>query len=62
MPFLGAGWANDGGSLLDRSVSAGFSYRAVQGRDLLGVAFNWGRPNEDSFGPGLDDQRTFEAF
>jgi porin len=62
MPFLRAGWANDGGSLLDRSVSAGFSYQAVRGRDLLGVAFNWGRPNKDSFGPGLDDQWTFEVF
>ena len=62
MPFLRAGWANDGGSLLERSVSAGFSYQAVRGRDLLGVAFNWGRPNKHTFGPGLDDQWTFEVF
>ena len=27
-----------------------------------GVAVNWGRPNKDTFGPGLDDQWTFEVF
>ncbi len=62
MPFLRAGWTQDGGSLLDRSVSAGFSYQAVEGRDQLGAAINWGRPNKDGFGPGLDDQWSFEVF
>jgi porin len=62
MPFLRAGWAKDGGSLLERSVSAGFSFQAVPGRDLLGVAVNWGRPNKDTFGPSLDDQWTLELF
>jgi porin len=62
MPFLRAGWTKDGGSLLDRSVSAGFGYQAFDGRDQLGVAVNWGRPNKDGFGPGLGDQWTFEVF
>jgi porin len=62
MPFVRAGWSDEGGSLLDRSVSAGFSYQAFGGRDLLGVGLNWGRPNEDTFGPGLDDQWTGELF
>jgi porin len=62
LPFLRAGWAKDGGSLLDRSVSAGIGYQAVAGRDLLGVAVNWGRPNQDTFGSGLDSQWTFELF
>jgi porin len=62
MPFVRAGWTKDGGSLLDRSVSAGFGYQAFEGPDQLGVAVNWGRPNKDGFGPGLDDQWTFEVF
>jgi porin len=62
MPFLRGGWAQDGGSLLDRSVSAGLGYQVGAGRDLLGAAVNWGRPNEDTFGPGLGSQWTFEVF
>ncbi|MBW2235898.1 MAG: carbohydrate porin, partial [Deltaproteobacteria bacterium] len=62
MLFLRAGWAKDGGSLLDRSVSAGIGYQVVPGRGLLGAAVNWGRPNKDTFGPGLGSQWTFEAF
>jgi porin len=62
MPFIRGGYANDGGTLLDRSVSVGLGYNAMGGRDQLGVAANWGRPNEDSFGPDLDDQYTFELF
>ena len=45
-----------------RSVSARIGFQAVPGRDLLGVAVNWGRPNQDTFGPGLRDQWTFELF
>jgi len=62
MPFIRGGYADDGGTLLERSVSVGLGYNAVGGRDQLGVAVNWGRPNEDSFGPDLDDQYTFEVF
>ena len=62
MPFIRGGYADDGGTLLERSVSVGLGYNAVGGRDQLGVAANWGRPNEDSFGPDLDDQYTFEVY
>ena len=31
MPFLRAGWTKDGGSVLDRSVSAGFGYQTFEG-------------------------------
>jgi porin len=61
-PFIRGGYANDGGTLLERSVSMGLGYNTVGGRDQLGVAANWGRPNEDSFGPGLDYQYTFEVY
>ena len=28
----------------------------------MGVAYNWGEPNESSFGSGLRDQHTLEFF
>ena len=62
MPFLRGGYAEDGGSLLQKSLSAGFLYQRDPGSDLIGVGLNWGQPNESSFGPGLDDQYTAEAF
>ncbi|MFC4992442.1 carbohydrate porin [Rubritalea tangerina] len=62
MPFLRAGYTEDGGSLLETSVSAGVGYQADGSSDLLGAAFNWGRPNENTFGPNLDDQYTIEVF
>ena len=61
MPFLRGGFAKEGGSLLQKSISTGFGYQRVAGRDLLGVGFNWGEPNE-SFGAGLDDQYSVELF
>lgn len=64
LPFLRGGYAEDGGTLLQKSVSAGFGYQPVPGvgRDLLGFGVNWGEPNEDTFGPGLGDQFAAEAF
>jgi porin len=62
LPFLRAGYAEDGGSLLETSVSAGVGYMPVPGRDLLGAAVNWGDPNSDTFGSGLDDQFSAEVF
>ncbi len=61
MPFLRAGYAKDGGSLLEVSVSAGVACQPKED-DLFGIAANWGRPNESSFGPGLDDQYGLEVF
>jgi porin len=62
MPFLRAGYADEGGSLMESSVSAGFGYQAVGSRDLLGFAANWGKPNADTWGEGLRDQYTLELF
>jgi porin len=62
LPFIRAGWAEDGGSLLEASVSAGFGYQRERGGDVLGVGLNWGRPNRDTFGADLDDQYTGEVF
>ncbi len=62
LPFVRAGYAEDGGSLLEAAVAAGFGYQREPGKDLLGVGVHWGRPNENTFGPGLDDQLTAEVF
>jgi len=62
MPFLRAGYTEEGGSLMETSVSAGFGYKASGSPNLLGFAANWGSPNEDTWGPDLKDQYTFEVF
>jgi porin len=62
MPFVRAGFADDGGTLMEKSVSVGLGYQKIAGRDLLGIGLNWGEPNEDTFGPGLKDQITVELF
>ena len=62
MPFIRGGFAEDAGSLLEASVSGGIGYQTVAFDGLLGAAANWGRPNEDTFGSGLDDQLAVEIF
>jgi porin len=62
LPFVRVGYAEDGGSLMQKSVSIGFGYQRNRGQSLLGVGVNWGEPNETTFGPGLDDQYTAEVF
>jgi porin len=48
--------------LLEKSLSAGFAYQTVSGGNQLGLAYNWGVPNESGWGSGLDDQHTLEVF
>ncbi len=62
MPFVRGGYADDGGTLLEKSVSIGLAYNQVDSSNLLGFAVNWGEPNEDSFGPDLNDQVAVEIF
>lgn len=62
LPFVRAGYAEDGGSLLEKAVAVGFGYQRRPAKNLLGVGLHWGEPNESSFGPGLDDQLTAEVF
>jgi porin len=49
MPFLRGGYAKDGGSLLQKSISTGVGYQWIPGRDVLGLE-------------GLQDQYTIELF
>jgi len=58
MPFLRAGYSDDGGALLEASVSGGIGYYFKESKDLIGFGLNWGRPPDS----GLDDQYTAELF
>ena len=62
MPFVRGAFADDGGSLLQKSFSVGMGYQTAAFSGLLGVGLNWGEPNEDTFAPGLSDQYAIEAF
>ena len=62
MPFFRAGYAQDGGTILQKSVSAGIGHHFGAGDSLLGFGVNWGQPNESTYGPGLSDQYTVELF
>jgi porin len=57
-----AGYANEGGTLLQKTFSTGLGHHFEDNVSLLGLGFNWGQPNEDTYGPGLDDQYTVELF
>ena len=56
------GYAKDAGTLLETSLSTGLAWQTVPGGNQLGVAFNWGEPNESTWGPGLSSQKTLELF
>ena len=62
MPFVRGAYADDGGSLLQKSLSIGVGYQTEAFSGLAGAAINWGEPNEDTFSPGLDDQFAVELF
>lgn len=57
MPFLRAGFSDDGGSLLEATVAGGFGMLFGEA-GLLGVGLSWGRPHDD----GAGDQYTSELF
>ena len=61
LPFIRGGYADDSGSLLQKSVSAGLGIQPVPMRGVIGFGFNWGKPNQTSF-DGADYQYTTELF
>jgi porin len=61
-PFIRGGLANDGGTLLQKSLTAGLGYQPKPGGNLLGIAIGWGEPNETTFSEGLSNQITTEIF
>jgi len=58
MPFLRAGYSEDGAALMQKNLSAGVGYYVNQTRDLFGFGLNWADPSDDS----LKDQTTAEMF
>ena len=57
LPFVRAGYSQDAGTLMEKSISAGFGYYGLGGEaNNLGVAMNWGQV------AGSDDQYTTEVF
>jgi porin len=65
--FARGGFAEDGGSLLEKSVSVGGGWApngigAPGSGHQLGFGANWGEPNDALFGSGLDDQYAFEVY
>lgn len=61
-PFIRGGFAKDGGTLLQKSITGGIGYQPKSGGHLLGAAIGWGQPNETTFSSGLDDQFSTEIF
>jgi porin len=61
LPFVRWGYTEDSGSLLEHSVTVGLGYQPVPQRGVIGLGFNWGKPNEASF-DGSDEQYTTELF
>lgn len=61
MPFVRAGYADEGGSLLELAISAGAGYQTDRG-NVLGFAGHWGRPNEDTYATRLRDQYVSEVY
>jgi len=62
MPFVRGGYADDGGTLMQKSASVGFAYQKIAGHDVFGVGFNWGEVNENTFASGLKDQKSLEVY
>jgi porin len=62
LPFLRRGYADGGGSPLDRSVSTGFAYCATGRDSVFALGVNSGRPNRESIGTATDDQYTVAAY
>ncbi|WP_221075424.1 carbohydrate porin [Agarivorans aestuarii] len=64
LPFIRAGWAQDGGAMYDASVSVGFGYIPTgRSEDMMGLAFNWASPMASTFGDiDFDGQYTAELY
>jgi len=62
LPFVRIGYADGGGALLERSVSAGFARYSSNKKGVLGLGLNWGQPNRETFGTVASDQYTLEAY
>ena len=62
IPFFRVGYADDGGAILQKSISTGASYQSVVGGNRVGFGLNWGEPSDSTFKPGLRDQTSMELY
>jgi porin len=62
MPFVRGGYADDGGALLQKSLSIGLGYQTTAFDGFFGAGLNWGDPNESTLAQGLQDQWALEVF
>ncbi len=60
--FIRAGFAEDGGAILEQTVSTGLAWSKVPAGNQLGLGLNWGVPMVSTYGPGLREQTTAEIF
>ena len=49
-PFIRAGYAKDGGSLLEKTLSAGFAYQTVPGGNQFGISLQLGQAKQEHLG------------
>ena len=57
VPFLRGGYSDSGGTLVDRTISAGFGYTIGERDSFFGFGVNWGRAPD-----GERDQYQFESY
>jgi hypothetical protein len=62
LPFMRAGYADDGGTLVERTISVGAGYSLNEEGDYLGLGVNWGRPDKQSTGDDAEDQYLLETY
>jgi len=62
MGFLRGGYAEDGGSLLQKSITAGWGWYQSKKSNVMGAAIGWGEVNVSTWAPDLDDQVSIEVF
>ena len=62
MPFVRGGYAKDGGSFLQKTLSTGLGFHFGERNSLAGLGFNWGQPNDSTYGAGLKNQIGVELF
>ena len=61
-PFFRAGYADDGGALLEKDISFGLGCYTNEKSGLIALGLSWGEPSKENFGQDLEDQYTAELF
>lgn len=62
LPFLRGGYAEDGGTIVDRSIEGGFGYKVNERNDYIGFGIGWARASSDVYEIKKRDQYTMELY